>query len=147
MYLRMTKDGPVKYSLTELRNDNPSTSFPAMLSEDTLSSYGVYRYTRPQAPEYDITIQSLEDGVFEQDAVGNWSLPFVITLLPLDVAETHVRSKRNITLSQSDWVITRAYERGEPVPQEWAAYRQALRDLPQQDGFPYNVTWPEAPAS
>ena len=28
---------------------------------------------------------------------------------------------------------------------EWAAYRQALRDLPEQQGFPFNINWPEAP--
>jgi len=26
-----------------------------------------------------------------------------------------------------------------------AAYRQALRDLPEQEGFPYEITWPERP--
>lgn len=29
---------------------------------------------------------------------------------------------------------------------DWAKYRQALRDLPQQPGFPYHVTWPTPPA-
>lgn len=28
---------------------------------------------------------------------------------------------------------------------EWAAYRQALRDIPQQEGFPFNVAWPNSP--
>ena len=28
---------------------------------------------------------------------------------------------------------------------EWATYRQALRDIPQQDGFPFNVAWPNSP--
>ena len=28
---------------------------------------------------------------------------------------------------------------------EWAKYRQSLRDIPQQPGFPYNITWPEKP--
>lgn len=28
---------------------------------------------------------------------------------------------------------------------EWAVYRQALRDLPQQDGFPFDIVWPGAP--
>ena len=28
---------------------------------------------------------------------------------------------------------------------EWAAYRQALRDLPQQEGFPFNIIFPVAP--
>ena len=27
----------------------------------------------------------------------------------------------------------------------WATYRQALRDLPEQEGFPYNIQWPEKP--
>ena len=28
---------------------------------------------------------------------------------------------------------------------EWATYRQALRDIPQQEGFPFNITFPVAP--
>ncbi len=28
---------------------------------------------------------------------------------------------------------------------EWAVYRQALRDITAQEGFPYNVTFPEPP--
>lgn len=28
----------------------------------------------------------------------------------------------------------------------WAAYRQALLDIPAQAGFPHNVTWPEVPS-
>ena len=29
----------------------------------------------------------------------------------------------------------------------WAVYRQALRDLPEQEGFPFNIVWPEAPST
>jgi hypothetical protein len=29
--------------------------------------------------------------------------------------------------------------------QAWAAYRQALLDVPAQTGFPHNVTWPSKP--
>lgn len=28
---------------------------------------------------------------------------------------------------------------------EWAAYRKALRDIPQQSGFPFAIVWPKAP--
>jgi len=28
---------------------------------------------------------------------------------------------------------------------EWVTYRQALRDIPQQDDFPFNVTYPTKP--
>lgn len=34
-----------------------------------------------------------------------------------------------------------------PSSEAWLNYRQALRDLPDQEGFPFNVTFPEAPES
>ena len=34
---------------------------------------------------------------------------------------------------------------GDVLSNSWATYRQALRDLPQQEGFPFNVTFPEKP--
>lgn len=55
------------------------------------------------------------------------------------------RAKRDRLLAETDWIITRAIERGELVPGAWVAYRQALRDLPEQEGFPATITWPVAP--
>ena len=34
---------------------------------------------------------------------------------------------------------------GEIITGAWARYRQALRDLPEQAGFPFNVTFPAPP--
>ena len=34
---------------------------------------------------------------------------------------------------------------GNALSNSWAVYRQALRDLPEQEGFPFNVTFPEKP--
>ena len=31
------------------------------------------------------------------------------------------------------------------IPQEWVDYRQALRDIPQQEEFPFGVQWPAEP--
>lgn len=56
-----------------------------------------------------------------------------------------VRRRRDELLADCDWVTTRAVDRGEPVPEGWAAYRQALRDMPTQTGFPTFVVWPVAP--
>src|SRR5690625_4003181 len=42
------------------------------------------------------------------------------------------RAQRDALLSHCDWVAIRANELGEPVPQDWASYRQALRDIPEQ---------------
>ena len=53
-----------------------------------------------------------------------------------------VRMRRDALLQSSDW--TQVAEA--PVDQAaWAVYRQALRDIPQQEGFPDDVTWPVQP--
>jgi hypothetical protein len=56
-----------------------------------------------------------------------------------------VRLERDTRLAACDWVALRAQERGEPVPPEWLAYRQALRDITQQPD-PAAIAWPVAPA-
>lgn len=56
------------------------------------------------------------------------------------------RAERARLLAACDWVVARAAERGEAVPPEWAAYRQALRDVPAQPGFPAAIEWPPTPA-
>jgi hypothetical protein len=56
----------------------------------------------------------------------------------------YVRREGNRRLSASDWIVTRATERGEPVPAEWVAYRQALRDITGQ-ADPLAIIWPEVP--
>jgi hypothetical protein len=58
---------------------------------------------------------------------------------------TEVRLVRDKLLSESDWVIVRSYERNENTPLKWEAYRQALRDITTQAGFPYTVNWPTKP--
>jgi hypothetical protein len=59
------------------------------------------------------------------------------------------RTERDRRLAETDWVVARAYERGEPVPEAWAAYRQALRDLPDhltdEQVLSGDIPWPEAP--
>jgi len=60
-----------------------------------------------------------------------------------------LRAERDRRLAETDWVVARAYERGEPVPEAWAAYRQALRDLPDQltdeQVLTGDIPWPEPP--
>ena len=36
---------------------------------------------------------------------------------------------------------------GEALTGDWARYRKALRDLPQQEGFPFNIEWPVPPTA
>jgi len=57
-----------------------------------------------------------------------------------------VRRERAARLAASDWVVARATELHEPVPQAWRDYRKALRDLPDQPWFPATVAWPAEPS-
>ena len=61
-------------------------------------------------------------------------------ILPLMSAE--VRTERDAKLTESDWTQVA----DAPVDQAaWATYRQALRDIPDQAGFPTEVNWPIEP--
>jgi hypothetical protein len=53
-----------------------------------------------------------------------------------------VRTSRNDKLAACDWTQLADSTADKTV---WATYRQLLRDVTVQDGFPWNVTWPEAP--
>lgn len=56
--------------------------------------------------------------------------------------EEDVRARRNSLLIESDWTQLK----DAPVDQlAWATYRQALRDVTSQKGFPANVVWPDKP--
>lgn len=55
------------------------------------------------------------------------------------------RQRRDVLLLLSDWVALKEYEQQEPMSDEWAAYHQALRDVPSQSGFPLNIEWPTSP--
>ena len=55
---------------------------------------------------------------------------------------TKARTQRNNLLSQSDWTQVA----DAPVDQTaWATYRQALRDITDQEGFPETIVWPVEP--
>jgi len=56
-------------------------------------------------------------------------------------AEGPVRDYRNHLLALSD-----SHVWPDHVPDDWRTYRQALRDIPTQAGFPENVTWPVEPS-
>jgi hypothetical protein len=54
-------------------------------------------------------------------------------------------AKRDVLLNESDWIVIRAVDQGTAIPTDWQTYRQGLRDVPEQSGFPTNIVWPVAP--
>ena len=53
------------------------------------------------------------------------------------------RSKRNTLLTETDW--TQAGDVPQVTKDLWAPYRQALREVPEQVGFPTDIVWPVKP--
>ena len=54
-----------------------------------------------------------------------------------------IRTERNTKLAATDW--TQAADVPQSVKDSYTPYRQALRDLPTQTGFPNEIVWPVAP--
>ena len=137
------------YSIGQLRKGHPNVSFPKDLSEDTLAGYGVFPVSLMDTPK----VNPLTHRVVTDDTPtlvgGVWSLSK--STIPLTAAEVtkriegvaaKARSVRDDLLLKSDWtqlVDARA------DTNTWAIYRQALRDIPQQTGFPNDVVWPIKP--
>jgi hypothetical protein len=61
------------------------------------------------------------------------------------LTEQTVTEKRDKLLYQSDWTQIPNNSLTPEFQQQWAVYRQELRDVPQQSGYPFNVVWPTPP--
>ena len=131
--MQVFKDGQAAHYKDLFKN----TSFPASgPSDEFLASAGAYKVSvfRP----YDRATQKL---VLCEPVVEN-GFAFCVEVvdktaeeIAADVASkaAQVRAARDRALSASDWTQVA----DAPVDQQaWATYRQALRDLPSQVGFP-----------
>lgn len=70
--------------------------------------------------------------------------PYAPVVFPPEVHAAWVRDERNAKLAASDW--TQLPDVPETLRAQWAAYRQQLRDVTLQPGFPLSVVWPSEPA-
>jgi hypothetical protein len=66
-------------------------------------------------------------------------------VLDSNLAIKDVLPKRNSLLYTSDWTQIPNNPLTNVQQQAWATYRQELRDIPSQSGYPFNVIWPTPP--
>jgi len=130
------------YTTRELRKDNPNVSFPAIISADVFLAYGAFPVTEVEQPVIDETTQQNEQSLPVQ-INGVWTQVWKTIQLSEEVASGNVRAKRNFLLKESDW--TQGKDISDSISAPWAAYREELRDIPNQEGFPFSVQWPVAP--
>lgn len=146
MELRIRDTGQVMTE-SEFRSLHPDTSFPPQLTAELLDSFGadpVLNGPQAQPTRYQVAYR---DGVEEVN--GQWFTKFSVADMDADAIASldarqadSVRAERNRKLTASDWTQVE----DAPVDKAaWAAYRQGLRDVPSQEGFPWDVTWPVEP--
>jgi hypothetical protein len=148
----------------EFRAAFPSTGFPIHITEQTYNEFGYDVVLEgPQASGGTVYQYSVPAGVEQID--GKWYTKHILGPVFTDTTfdgvtttaaeqeaayKAHkdaeqsksVRADRNQRLSDSDWTQVA----DAPVDKAaWAAYRQALRDVPSQNGFPWSVEWPTQP--
>ena len=152
MELRVRETGEV-ISEIDLYYKYPHTSFPKPLSTYILDLYGVdavLEGPQPQVtPPYETVVRQ---GIEEIE--GKWFKKYVIgpifnnqeeeDLYRLNIdnqASEGIRNNRNNLISKSDWMGCSDFI----MSDEWRQYRQDLRNITTQEGFPHNVEWPEEP--
>lgn len=94
-------------------------------------------------PRFHATVNGPVPFTPEEEAEWDAMAEAAAAAAPLILAAER-RAERNQRLTQSDWTQLPDAPCNQAA---WATYRQALRDLPEQEGFPHTVTWPEEPTT
>ena len=153
---------------SQLRDDNPQTSFPKQITTEILDSYGYDAVLNGPAASVSAPYEiSVRDGVEEID--GQWFTKFVVGPIFTDTTDedgnvttaadneaayrtridnevaARVRVERDARLAACDWTVLTDSPLTTAKKTEWKSYRTALRDIPSDSGFPHSVTWPTEP--
>jgi len=149
-----TATGAYPLSADEVRADFPNTSFPDTATAFELAiqreSYELVHPTPMPAVDHTKTVT---EGAPTEDQ-GIWRQAWVITdATAEEIAErtanqaTAVRQERNTKLSDCDWTQLADSPLDPDAKGAWALYRETLRMVPQQLGFPWEINWPPVPGS
>jgi len=137
------------YTQTDLIRDNPSTSFPSGgIPPASLAEWNVFPVHFADQPAVDPLAQRVVELAPMYDGQA-WIQQWAVEALFQDEINANtaqqaaaVRADRNARLAATDWTQIADSTADKAA---WAAYRQALRDVPLQAGFPQSVTWPQEP--
>ena len=161
---RNRSNGEIKTD-TELRATNKNMSFPKAWNSSVHDALNVDPVLEAPAPEPSAAYKSVVRNGAVQDGKGNWVYAWkeqemfteytdengdVQTVAAqktaYDTANTAAlaateRAKRTALLMETDHYALADVTMSDAMK----TYRQALRDVPQQGGFPSSITWPDKP--
>lgn len=69
-----------------------------------------------------------------------------VTVEDIPMTAEEARAKRDKLLAATDWTQVLDAPIDAATREAYRVYRQALRDIPEQEGFPETIIWPELPA-
>jgi hypothetical protein len=158
MQIRVRNTGAVMYQ-DEFRRLHTGLGLPKVLTEAIINEWGGdIVFEGPQATGGTVYQYSQRSGVEQLE--GKWYTKYILGPIFVDgettAAEqetaykamkdaeqaTSVRNQRTQLLKDSDWTQIADSTADKTA---WATYRQALRDITGQAGFPWTITWPDAP--
>lgn len=156
MYVKVTNGNIDQYPYTVgmFRREHKNVSFPKKIPEEMLAEYGVYPVDIMPRPDFDVGRQELIQNNTPERNGDRWSINWTVRdISTKEIADAEelkairVRRRRDGLLRDCDWVSTRAFDLGEPIPAEWAEYRAALRNIASHENFPdlSPEDWPTMP--
>lgn len=104
------------------------------------------KYAEPNSNcYYDFATGEIVQMPQKPDGFYKWDYQTHSWIPDYDAAVSDVIAKRDKLLLDSDWTQLPDVPLTEEQKTAWATYRQELRDIPQQSGYPFDVIWPTAP--
>lgn len=128
-------------------NPNPSGAYPAPQSNPFPGAIGLTDGQAQTLLDYNgfVSIEQNEDGVTVTPNTEAWEAWKAEQPDPSEQLAAEVRTQRDALLAACDWTQMADSPLSKEEKAAYQAYRQALRDVPQQEGFPETINWPEEP--
>tara|TARA_B110001454_G_scaffold211642_1_gene227555 strand:+ start:817 stop:1257 length:441 start_codon:yes stop_codon:yes gene_type:complete len=131
----------IRNEVENIRWDETNKTSVRKLTEAQRVEFGISPLKMVTPPSYDSHTQIREEGdaVLTDDV---WTQNWIVTEAPEDIKGLNIRQTRGEKLEACDWHGLS----DNVMSEEMTTYRQALRDIPEQDGFPNETVWPVEPS-
>jgi hypothetical protein len=152
MYLKVSGSTiTYPYSVQNLKNENPSISFPTIIADSLLESFNIYKvetkssgYDSDDTKDVTEVTPTLSGSVYVQTYNITDADEETINKRR-EIKWSEVRSNRDSLLSECDWTQFNDSPISGSTLTDWQTYRQSLRDITNQSD-PYDITWPNRPS-
>jgi hypothetical protein len=150
LFVKIENDIPTEYPLTFFDLEKILSRSVTVDDISYLETLGYYPVTTRDFPNISHTqnvrmaMPEFIDGVwFEKYEVYDKTSEQIE--IDTENAKITARNNRNYLLQVCDWTQLLDANLSDDKKNEWKIYRQALRDVTEQTGFPWNIIWPEQP--